>query len=207
MKQDIYTESTLDGTDIGIVSLAQPITSVTPTARFTGTSEVGMTGTNVGFGRTGNGNTGDTQVSGTKRAFQNDIDGTLATITRSGDTVMSSDVLLADFNPLATSDSSMGANTPLGLEGQSGPGDSDSGLFVQLGSTWLVAGVLSFRDAPNYYNASNPDNVFDSDYGDVTDWTKVSSYNNWINIAIPEPATALLFALGMLGLAARRTHA
>jgi len=183
--QDVYTGSTLDGTDIGIVNLAQPITSVTPAARFTGTNEVGMTGASVGFGHTGNGNTGDTQVSATKRAFQNDIDGTLATIARSGDTVMSSDILLADFDhPDATSDSSMGANTPLALEGQAALGDSGSGLFVQVGSTWLLAGVLSFRDAPNYYNASNPDTIFDSDYGDVTGWTKVSSYSSWINSLI-----------------------
>ena len=57
-----------DGNDIAIMQLSSPINSITPASIYRGSSELGAEVTMVGYGRTGDGQTGSNLVSGTRRA-------------------------------------------------------------------------------------------------------------------------------------------
>ncbi len=197
-----WSGNTLAGTDIAVIRLSAYVPGIIPANLYTGTDEIGMLGFSVGFGRTGTGLTGDTLASGTKRAFDNAIDGTLATIARAGDTINSANILVADFdNPVNTAESSMGTNTAFNFEGNVAPGDSGGGLFVEVDSSWFLAGVTTFRDANCFYDNTSTDCTFDSDYGDISGWTRVSSFGTFIAAAVvPIPPAIWLFTSGLLGL-------
>jgi secreted trypsin-like serine protease len=66
----------------------------------------------------------------------------------------------------------------LDLEGTSVEGDSGGPLFIKIGNQWVLAGVLSGgADAPI-------EDFEDSSYGDISIFTRVSSYIDWINSVI-----------------------
>jgi hypothetical protein len=191
----------LAGYDIGLVHLSSPVTNVQPATRYTGTSEVGRVGTAVGYGMTGTGLTGTTIFDGQKRGEQNVID-----------KLQNSRLFLSDFDsPSKRTESKMGSNRPLDLEGLIGPGDSGGGVFINVGGKAYLAGVNSFAGAY--------DGKVDSDYGDISGHVRVSAFNSWIDSvigmkpvvsaaapqsasinAVPEPATWLLLLLGSLTL-------
>lgn len=181
-----WSGSLYDGYDIGLLRLSSPVTGITPATLNTQTSEVGNMGTHVGYGRSGTGLTGSDLPSGTKRAGNNMIDRT----------VLFNRVLLDDFdNPLDPNDNFLGSNNPLDLEYMIAPGDSGGGLFIDLGNGPVLAGVHSFLGML--------DGGFDSDYGDFSGSTRVSSFSGWIDTkvaATPIPSTNLLLASGLVGL-------
>jgi len=157
------------GYDIALVKLPEP-PGVMPAQRYTGSDELGLLGTFVGYGRTGTGLTGATTYDGQKRAGQNMVD--LAT-PYSGEKV----ILRADFdNPLSPSDNIYGSPIPEEMEYLIAPGDSGGGLFVDDGSGLKLAGIHSFGAA---YDAA-----INFDYGDISGHTRVSAFNDWIDAII-----------------------
>jgi hypothetical protein len=114
-------------------------------------------------------------------------------------------ILLSDFDSPGGTNNSLGpwgsSATPLDLEGMGAPGDSGGPVFIQVGSTWYIAGVHSFL-----LDLGPPagNNVADGRYGDILGSTRVSSYAAWIESVVPEPASMMALAIGLAGLLARR---
>ena len=192
------------GWDIGLVRLAEPITSVAPAMLFTGDDERGLVGTHVGYGVGGTGLTGATGAIGTKRAGNNmgaacggDVTttGTGGSLSLAG---ISPRLMFDDFdNPDNPADSGMGDSTPLNLEYLVAGGDSGGGYYVEFNGEVYLAGVHSFIAAWN--DASG-----NADYGDLAASTRVSEFNAWINSFIPEPASLSALLLPGLLLLRRR---
>ncbi len=145
--------------------------------------ELGQTGTYVGFGRTGNGLTGQTIYSSAKRGGTNDIDVT-------GDQFAvgwSSNTLLSDFDSPLANESSFGSSIPGDLEYLPAEKDSGAGLFLDVNGVPKIAGVVSFA-------------LFDSDglnfsYGDGIAATRISGQMTWITSVVPESSAPRLLAI------------
>lgn len=217
------------GYDIGLMQFNVDLTTLcnvyclSTAQRYTGTSEVGKIGTEVGYGMTGTGTTGATTFDGQKRAGTNMIDA--VALTPGG----SNRILLADFdNPGNPADSSYGASSPLPLEYLIAPGDSGGGLFLNQGGIDYLAGITSF-------GWGRLDGDPDSDYGDVGGFTRVTYFNSWIDgiingtggkrgggkpkganafdlqaslvAEVPEPSALLLLLGGLMALFVRRPRA
>lgn len=190
-----WTGELSDGTDIALLRLATPETTVAPATINTDTSEVGRTATHVGFGRTGTGLTGDIYSAGTKRAGNNvvDLDGSL--VGGYSDTI-----LFEDFDSPSEGDSWSGSATPLDLEYLIAPGDSGGGLFMDFGLGSVLAGVHSF--------IASLDGTTNADYGDISGSIKVSAYASWImdtmsgnDPVAPELASWLMWIAFIISLA------
>ena len=180
------------GGDLALVRLASPITNVATAQLYTGSNELGMIGTGVGYGASGTGNTGDIpNTMGTKRAGTNMID-VLGSVRGFNESI-----LMTDFdNPNTANDSLWGSSDPTDLEYQVAPGDSGGALFMEENGVLYLAGVTSFINAID----GNPD----GDYGDMSAYTRVSDYNAWINSVIPAPSGLLVLSSGMLMVSRRR---
>jgi hypothetical protein len=166
------------------VHLSASVTAIPPATFYTGSGEVGQTGTFVGFGLTGTGLTGYQTLDNQKRAFENVID---------GDFGNPSLVLGSDFDsPHSAAYNAFGDPTPLSLEGCVAPGDSGGGVFITVGSQTYLAGIISFVAAT--------DGNANASYGDVSGFGRVSSFLPWIMSVIPEPSTSALMAMAGLGL-------
>lgn len=172
------------GYDFGLVHLSSPVLGVAPTLLYTGAAEIGMTGTFIGYGMTGNGLSGALPgVDGNVRGFQNVIDGDFG----------NPGVLLgSDFdNPLNPADSDFGSPIPLSLEGAVANGDSGGGVFINANGATYLAGIISFVAAR--------DGSANSDYGDVNGFGRISAALPWIISAtnVPEPSPVTLVLLGL----------
>jgi len=182
----------IDDYDLGLVHLSSPVVGVTPATLYTGSSEMGLTGTYVGFGLTGTGLTGyQGSADFQKRACQNVLDGNFNE---------PSVLLGSDFdNPHTTADNWWGDPTPLPLEGCVAPGDSGGGLFITIDSQTYLAGIIAFVAAV--------DGNANSDYGDLSGAGRVSAFVPWIESTIPEPpASALLAGAGLALFVIRCCH-
>jgi hypothetical protein len=207
--QNVYIHPSYPGpgplprADIALIELNAPVSGVTPALIYTGTFEVGKQGHSVGFGLTGTGTTGFiSNTYGTKRAMRNIID---LIVRPDGGIDPNGTILLSDFDSPGGTNNSLGpagsSATPLDLEGMGAPGDSGGPVFIQVGSTWYIAGVHSFLLDPGPPAGNN---AADGRYGDILGSTRVSSYANWINSVVPEPASMMALAIGLAGLLARR---
>jgi hypothetical protein len=204
-----WTGDLLAGYDIGLVHLSSLVPGITPATRYTGSSELGQVGTAVGYGMTGTGNSGAKTFDGKKRGAQNVIDN-----------IVNPRLFRSDFdNPRKGNDSSFGSSSPLNLEGLIAPGDSGGGVFITTGTGTFLMGINSFCQAW--------DGKANSDYGDISGYTRVSAFNSWINSIIggatslaldgslttagslramdtptivPEPSTVCLLVSGILAL-------
>jgi hypothetical protein len=159
------------GSDIALVQLLNPATGINPARLYTNRNEVGQVGTYVGYGRTGNGitgevynnnqdaNTGKYISSGpVKRAGQNVIDGTNG-----------ASELLSDFDaPGGSGRNLTGYRAPLALEYNTARGDSGGAVFIAN----LLAGVIAW--------GSDPAGTTNSSYGEYAGNTRISSYAPWI---------------------------
>lgn len=194
------------GNDLALLRLNSAVLNVAPVAYNASPDEVGRVGTMVGYGMTGTGLTGATGPGGTRHAGQNMLDATadvFNTPTAPPGQTFSDRILVTDFdNPAndaanSTGDNLVGSWVPLGLESNVAPGDSGGGLFVEFGAGWVLAGVTTFT--------AQADGTQNSDYGDVSGFTRTSSYSSFIQAttgitpaAVPEPSSVLLF-LAMAG--------
>jgi secreted trypsin-like serine protease len=213
-----WTGDLARGFDLAVIELSSPVLNVAPAIRYVGSSEVGMTVTLVGYGKTGTGVTGATEYDGRKRAGTNVIDAVYTDATKNNR------ILVGDFdNPHRAADSSLGSSVPTSLEFEIGPGDSGGGLFVDTMLGTRLIGINSFGAAS--------DGVNNGDYGDTFGSTRLSLFNSWISsimlgflpggrgfvaspqnqygwitptaldersITVPEPESAVSLAIGLL---------
>ncbi|MBK5940403.1 S1 family peptidase [Halochromatium roseum] len=191
-----WDDDAWSGWDIALLELTSEVSGVTIAELYAGTSELGMVGTNVGFGSTGVGNEGYMSgTSGTKRAGQNVVD----------ETNSNQQILLQDFdNPDDSTDNWFGDPNPLNLEYLIAPGDSGGGLFIEEAGNTYLAGVHSFFGWDNL-----TDRPGTAGYGHIAGSTRVSSFTSWISnimspnvTAVPEPGPLSLMLIGgvLLGL-------
>ena len=162
-----------DGFDLALIKLNHPVTlgAVMPMQRHSGTvaSLIGTEVNQVGYGRTGTGQTGDTLPSGTKRAGTNTIDGqgNLFDPIYTNDP-HSSNLIASDFDGVGVSNR-WGNSTPTSREGAIAGGDS-GGPWTFIGTVGdVIAGVTSFGGSD------------DGRYREATGATAVSPNNDWIN--------------------------
>lgn len=188
------------GWDIGLMYFDTDF-DVAPAQLYSGDAERLASSVSVGYGYTGNGETGMTHVDYQPRAGTNIIDD-LWSQEGNGRQIMWSDFdhpvdptfnlfdfPFADFDNLATA-----------LEILVVPGDSGGGVFVEESGQIYLAGVHSFvADARS-------DGILG--YGDAYGSTRVSSFSDWISSKlrtheVPESSGVLLLLLGGLGLLMR----
>ncbi len=190
--------------DIAVVRLDRTVANVLPAPIYTGSGELGSTTTIAGFGATGTGLTGATEPGGTKRAGRNVFDlfgiyGGNGSISTSATDGPDRTLLITDFDDPRLTDPGRAPNfsgspIPTDLEYNLAVGDSGGGAFINVGGIDYVAGVnVAIADTFTLPGAASNDGT----YGDLSLFTRVSRYENFITTAVPEPSAA-----GLLGLAA-----
>ncbi|QOV88737.1 S1 family peptidase [Humisphaera borealis] len=182
-----YTGNLITGYDLALVQLSQAVSDVVPAQIYRKRKERTSLATFVGFGRTGNGLTGDITDDRLKRAGTNIVDGQLKRDNKGFLKVIeklpsTARTFAVDFdspsNPL---ESRMGSELPTDLEYLISRGDSGGGVFIDDPNDLsgpLLAGIHSFGEIF--------DERDDSDYGDLTGHTRVSSYKGWIDKTITQ---------------------
>lgn len=168
------------GYDIALVRLTTLVSTISPAALYDGSagSEQGQTITTVGYGRTGTGLTGATSSAGDKRAGTNVVD-VIGAANYGPLRGLSSTIMSIDFDSPAGNEglpTSLSSRIPLDLEYLPATGDSGGAAFVNVGGQEQLAGVVSF--------VQTMDGQADSDYGDVSGFTRVSQFADWINSTI-----------------------
>lgn len=172
-----YDDSPLSGTDIKLLQLAEPVTSVpTLRRRYSGTvaSLVGDTATVVGYGRSGTGISGDTEQLGSKRAMTNVIDGQggiFASFYGGATSQWSSNLIATDFDN-SGAPNLWGSTTPTSLEGGLAPGDS-GGPWIVGGEIAAVSNFAGSTSTPTFYGYNVPSGA-----------TAVQPWRAWINSAM-----------------------
>jgi hypothetical protein len=167
-----------DGNDFALAHLSTSLTAIPPPPLYTGSLSLGQTATFIGYGLTGNGLTGYRTLDGQKRGFQ-DIVG-----------VNNPNFGNTNFVFGATFDSP--ANGALPLEGCVAPGDSGGGVFVNDGSQYLLAGVISFVASTN----GAPRSV----YSNISGFDSILPAMPWITDVVPEPSTLALLVVSAVAL-------
>ena len=180
------------GNDFALAHLTSSLNAIPPALLYAGNSELSQVGTFVGNGFTGTGLTGyNVALGNQKRAFQNMIDGNLGLPLL---------VYAADFDdPHGLHANGFGSAIPLALEGCVTPGDSGGGVFIQQGSQYFLAGVVS--------TVAYLDGNGDGSYSDASGFGRISAALPWINstLGVPEPSYyALLLSGGWLAWGFRR---
>jgi hypothetical protein len=173
-----------DGNDFALVHLSSSLTAIPPVF-YSGATMLGQTDTFVGYGFTGTGLTGWKTIDGQKRGFQSVVD---VNNPNFGNPAL---VFGARFYSPASGNA-------LPLEGCVAPGDSGGGVFVNDGSQYYLAGVISFVASTN----GNPN----SSYGNISGFDPIAPALPWIDSVVPEPSTFALLATPAVALALRRIY-
>lgn len=171
----------LNGGDLAIIEFDQNITSQTgirPAKRYGGAAELGNLATFAGFGRTGDGLSGDTDDNSERLAGRNYLDAYGSWL---GGGKRANGILLADFdNRRQTADENLlGSARRDKLEYLIASGDSGGGVFMDVNGQERLVGIHSFVFA-NGLDDYDPD----SDYGDGSGHTRVGAYKAWINAVL-----------------------
>jgi len=191
---DQYNGSVINNFDIAILNLPSTFGAGVDLYDTFGAGDVVTTApyTVVGFGRRGDGATGSTLASGSRRQGFNNFD-----------FFNSPGVLISDFdNGLAANDAScvIGVRCHLGLgafEASTAPGDSGGPVFLN----GKIVAISSFGA-----RVSGPDidGVLNSTFGELNGFVYTGFHEAWIANTIPEPGTWLLSLSALVGLAAYR---
>jgi hypothetical protein len=197
------------GFDIAVIRLSTIVDNVTPTTWYKGTAELGKVMSLTGFGQTGVGSLASPSGGGVARAGTNTIDLIESFSNGSGGQVGAQNaILLADFDSpngfgAPGQYNTMGSATPNPLEYHLATGDSGGGVFLQENGVWYVAGVNSGVSSQFDLTQKAGDNTQIFGYGAVSYITRVSSFQDFIEIhAVPEPSSILLSASAVLACAA-----
>ncbi|MEM1098519.1 MAG: trypsin-like serine protease [Planctomycetota bacterium] len=209
--------SLLDGYDLALVKLNADLPTITPAARMRSGRELNGKGASIGYGRTGDAESGYSPGSSlAKRGGRNTVD-----------SVLNNRLLLMDFDSGARTDNAMGRARAVRFEYLIAPGDSGGGMFIYDDRQWKLAGIHSF-------GWGVIDGQANASYSDVSGHVRLRFHNNWIDrvlagydnvtlasgqtvstrlftasalsaVLSPEPATAslMLAALGVVALRRR----
>jgi secreted trypsin-like serine protease len=157
--------------DIALMRLESDVTSEAAADLYTAGNAVGKKGHHVGFGVKGSsGEQGITNISG-----ENSRGGTNMLDTLWGDFVTDSDdnrIVMSDFDSGDPSHNYMGSAEPTDLEYLIAGGDSGGSVFIETENGFKSAAVTILglsRDGTN-----------NTDFGDMSGATRVSSYDNWL---------------------------
>jgi len=184
----LWNGSLTNGGDLALLRLPTPITGITGYPLYTAASALGQVVTLTGYGNTGLISTGYTPGTyGTLRYGRNAYD--LYDPSAPA-------IYLYDFDP---ADSPQNVFPAVGSdEAMIAPGDSGGGSLLTVGGTTYLVGVHSFI----YCTSVNcvPNSSTGQYGGDVS----VFATRDWLLMAMPEPAIALLFAPALLALRRRR---
>lgn len=187
--------------DLALVWLSQPAPiNAERSALFRDNNEIGSTITLVGYGGTGEGNTGRVQNSNeppTKRWVENRIDTTGEGLKEALGSGISWDPLtgtqlIIDFDNGNSANDALGVlmglnDTGLGAsEGMIAPGDSGGPAFI--GNQ--VAGIATYG-ASLSRNGQTPDinDKLDSSFGEIAGFQRVSHYQQWIDQSLRQMDT------------------
>lgn len=204
----VYPAWEIGKNDLALAHLSSSVVGIAPAPIYGGALvEVGKVATSVGFGTSGDGDTGNIHGYGTKRAFQNMVDGY-------DQKIWGYDYhgLLLDFDKPDSSTNTFGligsSAAPLDLEGCATPGDSGGGLFEEINGVQTLIGVTSYVAWEGVDPwAARANNTYGY-YGDNNGYSRVADWTNWIYeqsgvAAVPEPATWMCL-LGSFAILIRR---
>ena len=157
-----------NGYDVAVIETNAISSSVPTYTLYGGSNELGVQFTKVGYGRSGNGNNGDTISSGTKRQGQNIYD------DFSLDGGGNSGIVEFDFdNGSQPNNAFFGSDTGIGFEEiNSAPGDSGGPSFID----GLIAGVTSFGRG-SITDVDFP--TINSTFGEISGDARVSAYRSF----------------------------
>lgn len=194
------------GNDLAVITLGEAVDdSIGRLSLYSGSGELGSTGTVIGYGRTGTGLTGgQANTFGTRRQGTNVVDSIIG------------NVLYFDFDDGTALRSTLGGTGTGPTEVMTSFGDSGGPTLIN----GQIAGIHSFITCvadprPNIVCLSPPDvdTINNSTYGERFGDTRVSAYTQWIQsivepTAVPEPSTwmAGLAAVATCLARARRTR-
>jgi hypothetical protein len=178
----LSTMTTGTGSDIGLIHLSSPITSITAAERFRGTDQRYTQMYMSGYGDPGTSATGPLAFDGIKRAGTNIAEDL-------GFGSVESQYWLSNFAYPGGSDLQP-------LEWGTAPGDSGCGWFADIDGRSQLVGVNDFMW--RNYGA-----------GGYSGAIRVSLYNDWIDTtmaSVPEPGSIGILVIGAFGLLRRRRH-
>jgi hypothetical protein len=202
------------GGDLAVLTLSRPPSvSVDRYDLYRDASDIGSIVDIVGYGVTGTGATGIGDSDGLRRRGRNRLDATMEqTLGRlEGGWTGGSRVLISDFDDGTVSHDALGFffrinNLGTGLD-EVNPAPGDSGAPGLVGKR--IAGLSSFATRITRSNGttSDIDSVFNWSTGEVSGFTRISAYDDWIDRQlnpIPEPATFALALISICGMCACR---
>lgn len=203
----LYTGSVLDDHDIAIIRLDSAAPHTVQRYRLFEGDAVGSAFEVVGFGRRGQGETGDTIPSGTRVRGFNVFDAQGSALLPFLEILSANNVLMFDFDNGDPANDGFGfwlgiQQLGLGaLESLTAGGDSGGPSFVD----GRIAAVTSFGLT---FGAIQPDDSLittdflpglNASFGEFAGSTSVAYNARWVSsLIVPEPAPWLLFGLGAL---------
>ncbi|HYO80075.1 MAG TPA: trypsin-like serine protease [Bryobacteraceae bacterium] len=196
------------GADLAVLTLARQASArINRYDVFSGANEVGLAIDLAGYGGTGTGATGFAGFDGVRRRGRNRLDATLADVRgRLTGFTAGATVLLTDFDDGSAAHDALGffgiEDRGLGLD-EVIPGPGDSGSPGLTGNR--IVGVSSFGTRHVNPNGSTADIDLSLNwsFGELSGFTRVSEYDEWINshiTPIPESGTLPLLATGLCGI-------
>lgn len=178
--------------DIALVHLSTPVDWISPTPLFSGTLAIGDLVSFAGYGDYGTGLTGAAEYGGYLRGAQNVVDafgGVDQQLSVGDDTDnlanFASHQFFIDFDA-PDQDGPIGGSA-IDFEGDSAPGDSGGGWFIEQDGTYYLTGLTTGGFLTNCV------------YGDLAYNLNTSDFNSWIYESIPEPGTLSLIGLALTG--------
>ncbi len=184
---DWFDEGGATNGDLALVRLSESISDATPTALSSGPSPFGTEVSLVGFGGTGDGNTGWT--------------GSYDLLRRAGTNILEPDNAFGFGSEFLQFDfDAPGSGDETDLEAMLMFGDSGGAIMAMGANGWELIGVntfiVPFADEPTDFGM----------YGDLMGSTSVDFHRDWINSVIPAPSSVLVL-LGAGGMVVRRRRA
>lgn len=161
--------SLLDGGDVAILTLTQPVPAniAVPMRLIDQTDELeGQLCAMIGYGFNGLGSVGhQNSADGFRWGGENIIDVYGSPAGAGGSNIISTDF---DNGTAGANTIGFSSSTPVEFEATTAPGDSGGPVLVQVGSEWVIAGVLSGGTTGN------------SVFGDISWWTGSAIYRSEI---------------------------
>lgn len=141
--------------DIALVSLSEPIGSISAMPLLFSGVEVGMGAKLIGYGVYGSGSAGPTGIDGRRRVGENVLGfiGTLGQVGFGG--FPDQELLFTDFDDPLNGINIFNGDDALPNEAAPGGGDSGGPLVLTFGNQRLVCGVMSGGDQPVVYGTTS----------------------------------------------------